>query len=86
MRRNPSVNAAIDYRDFSDPFFGIAAMIFVQADQDLKRMGKETHYITNGDIVYKAEVKRFLRSGWALALADALKLDTRDLAAYAAAV
>lgn len=57
--------APCDYRSFSDPYTGLATMIFVQADNDLKMLnGAESAY-KGGVLLSKWEIIYFFRSQWA---------------------
>lgn len=72
----------INYADFKDCYAGLAAMIFVQADVDLRSLnGKEKRKTSDGEI-NRLEIVNFLRGAWAAELAACLGLTHRELARY----
>ena len=82
MRSKRIFDNAIDYEAFSDPLTGLAAMIFVQAADDLHALDGKTVLYKGGTLLQKWEIINFLRSDWAHELADLVRLDCRDLDAY----
>lgn len=84
MRAKRILDNAIDYNAFSDPYTGLAAMIFVQAAADISVLGGNDRVYKNGTMISKWELVNFLRSEWAKELARLVNLDIRDLAAYEA--
>lgn len=76
-----------EYDSFSDPYKGLATMIFAQADADLMRLGTEDRmYTESRNVVDRWEIINFLRSPWAAVLAAGIGLDPNELAAYIARV
>lgn len=68
-----------DYSQFSNPFFGLATMIFVQAAVDYSQLG-EREYIYDGLSAWsRYEITLFFRSEWAEFLAAALGTSAADL-------
>ncbi len=68
-----------DYRSFDDPMRGLAAMILVQAINDLEMCaGRDTVY-DHGTNVRKWEIVNFLRSSWGCFLAEELGIDSRKM-------
>ncbi len=78
MRSKPMLGQAIDYRDFENPYTGLAAMIFVQAANDLLFLRGKDYRIQDGIKISQSEIRRFFSSEWASFMAESLKLDTRD--------
>lgn len=76
------MNNGINYADFSDCYAGLAAMIFVQADVDLRSIGNAETKKINGEQVSKWEIINFLRSEWAKELAASLGLTNSEVARY----
>lgn len=77
-------DAALDYRSFSNPYAGLAAMIFVQADNDLRALNGEDHTYKDGCLLQKWEIINFLRSPWAALLATGCGVDVSAIERYAA--
>ena len=84
MRAKRILDNAIDYEAFSDPYTGLATMIFVQAAADVNVLGGNERVYKNGSMISKWEIVNFLRSEWADELARFVNLDVRALAAYEA--
>lgn len=82
MRSKRILENAIEYEEFSDPMAGLAAMIFVQAADDLHVLNGESVRYKGGTLLQKWEIVNFLRSEWARELADLAHLDVRALDAY----
>lgn len=82
MRAKASLGSSIDYADFQSPYSGLAVMIFVQADNDLKSLQGRDSFYREGCVVDKYEILNFLRSRWAAILADGLGWDELDLMQY----
>lgn len=82
MKNREGLLAGLDYAEFSDPYTGLATMIFVQADWDLRRLGGHDACLVNNEQIRKGDIIRFLRSRWAAILADGLGLEKKDLADY----
>lgn len=85
-RRKRAIDSAIDYKAFSNPYSGLAAMIFLQADWDLKMLNGEETKHSGGCLLDKWEIINFLRSPWAAVLAGGVGLDLSDLRRYEARV
>lgn len=75
-----------DYRTFSDPYAGLAAMIFVQADCDLKILDGSDIKYKGGTWFERSEIISFLRSPWAAFLAYGLGVNRTELENYTARV
>lgn len=76
------LNNAIDYDSFSDPYTGLATMIFVQAAVDLHYLDGRDRAYNNSSVISKWEILNFLRSGWAEQLAEFVKLDKKNIEAF----
>lgn len=79
-------STGIEYSDFSDPYTGLVAMIFVQAASDLTFLRKRESCYKDGCQIRKMEIVSFFRSEWADYLADAVHLDMRDAISYSNAL
>lgn len=86
MRAKRILNNAIDYDSFSDPYTGLATMIFVQAAFDLHYLDGRDHAYNNSSMISKWEILNFLRSGWAEQLAEFVKLDKENIKAFEQAI
>ena len=85
MRAKASLCNGIDYDKFTSPYTGIAAMIFVQTDQDLRHLqGLEKTY-RNGSLLDRWEIVNFLKSPWASFLAECVGIGQDELDRYAKA-
>lgn len=68
-----------DYSQFSNPFFGLACMIFVQAAVDYAKLGEKEF---DSDILSswsKTDIALFFRSDWAEFLATSIGTNAIDL-------
>lgn len=83
MRIRGGAEEAINYNDFSDPYAGIATMIFVQAANDLSALGERDFYRVDGEVVWRQEIITFLHSRWAKMLAAEIGVDQYDMTRYA---
>ncbi len=82
MRARRSVKTGIDFKEFTDPYSGIAAMVFVQAVSDLDMLkGKESAF-KDSIVISRNEISNFFWSDWAEVLADALNIDIRTVRAF----
>lgn len=82
MRAKRIFDEGIDYEKFDNPYTGLAAMVIIQAADDLSKLkGRESMYVDTL-IVSQNEIKRFFCSRWAAILADAVNLDRRDMMAF----
>lgn len=84
--RTKRVEAPCDYRSFANPYTALAAMIFMQADTDLKALGGEETQYKAGAILDKWEIINFLRSPWAEILAAGIGVEIGELRRYTARV
>lgn len=75
-------DSGINYADFTDCYVGLATMIFVQADVDLRAIGQAETKKINGQQISRWEIINFLRSEWAKELAASLGLTSREIARY----
>lgn len=72
-----------DYRNFSDPYKGLATMIFAQADADLQRLdGEDRMRVECRMLIDKWKIINFLRSPWAALLATGIGIEPTELKAY----
>ena len=71
-----------EYRTFSNPYTGLAAMILFQADYDINALGKRESSVICGSKVSRAEIKSFLNSDWATVLASNCGISSTDFANY----
>lgn len=83
MRIRGVAEEAINYKDFSDPYLGIATMIFVQAINDLLALGERDFYRVDGDVVWRQEIITFLHGRWAKMLAAEIGVNQNDMTRYA---
>ena len=82
MRSKRILDGAIDYNDFSEPYRGLAAMIFVQAAADLDLLNGRDNMSKDSVVVSREEIRRFLLSDWADYLAEVMRIDKRDITRY----
>ena len=82
MNYKCGMDSGINYADFTDCYAGLATMIFVQADVDLRSIGNAETKKINGEQISKWEIVNFLRSEWARELAANLGLTSCELAKY----
>ena len=75
----------IDYDAFNSPWTGIAAMIFYQADMDLRTLNGQEKAYRHSCLVDRWEILNFLRSEWAEYLAWCLGIGQDELERYAEA-
>lgn len=73
-----------DYNTFKDPYTGLAAMVFVQADSDLTALDGKSRAYVGREMLDKWEIINFLRSPWAALLATGIGLDVIELNEYTA--
>ena len=81
MRAKRISDRAIDHGEFSDPYTGIAAMIFIQAVSDMDFLHGEDSTYRDSSLITKWEILNFLRSDWASFLANSLGLDVKMIEA-----
>lgn len=82
MNHKRGMENSIDYADFANCYVGLATMIFVQADNDLRSLnGQEIKRVDGGQIT-RGEILCFLRSEWAKELASCLDLTSREFLNY----
>lgn len=84
--RTKKVEVPCDYRSFENPYKALAAMIFVQADSDLKALDGDEMQYKAGTFLDKWEIINFLRSPWAEMLAAGIGVETVELRRYTARV
>ena len=77
--RSKKVGGAIDYGLFGNPWTGLAAMILVQASNDLLALGDMEYSTFHDEMVTKTELEKFFRSKWAWHLATSCGLDPLEL-------
>lgn len=68
-----------DYSQFSNPYFGLATMIFVQAAVDYSKLGGGEFSQDTLSSWSKVEIINFFRSEWAEFLATAIGTNANDL-------
>ena len=68
-----------DYSQFSNPYFGLATMIFVQAAVDYAKLGGEEYKTDTLSSWSKVEIALFFRSELAEFLATAIGTNANDL-------
>lgn len=68
-----------DYSQFSNPYYGLATMIFVQAAVDYAKLGDEEYTQDLLSSWSKCEIRLFFRSDWAEFLATAIGTSAVDL-------
>lgn len=68
-----------DYSQFSNPFFGLATMIFVQAAVDYTKLCGEEYASDILSSWSKTEIALFFRSDWAEFLATSIGTNAIDL-------
>ena len=83
MRIRGRAEEAINYKDFSDPYIGMATMIFVQSVNDLLALGERDFYRVDGEVVWRQEIITFLHSRWAKMLASEIGVNQHDMTRYA---
>lgn len=79
-KRKKLLPAGIDYKAFSDPYTGLAAMVLVQAAADLLILDGKDEKRIGGDIVRKRDVLTFLQSPWAQFLSESCGVTMRTSA------
>ena len=82
MRARRNIKTGIDFNEFSDPYSGIAAMVFVQAVSDLHYLNGRESAFEDAVVISKNEISSFFHSDWAEVLADALNIDIRTVRAF----
>lgn len=79
MAKRARAEYPCDYRSFDDPMRGLAAMVLVQAINDLQMLDGHESINDHGMVVKKWEVVNFFRSSWGCFLAEELGVDSRDM-------
>ncbi len=74
--------AETEYADFSNPWSGIAVMIFVQAMSDLSYIGDRKFAYREHMMISREEIMSFLTSPWALLLAETLGISAKELSRF----
>ena len=82
MMEKPFKRKTIDYGEFKNPYTGLGAMIFLQADYDLHKLGGKEFRVFSWGVMSKAEIMQFLDSDWAKTLAAEIGLEQVDLDNY----
>ena len=77
--RSKKVGGAIDYSIFGNPWTGLAAMILVQASNDLTALGNADSIVIGGETVTRGKLMKFFRSKWAWHLATSCGLEPKEL-------
>lgn len=80
-RKSPRNNGA-DYAQFDNPYTGLVAMIFLQAQTDLCYLNGEETLYQNGNFLNKWEIINFLRSDWGWFLANSVGVEAKDYERY----
>ena len=70
---------AIDLGAFKNPWTGLAAMILVQAANDLDALGDLDSRIMQWELVTRVELTKFFRSKWAWHLATSCGLAEEEI-------
>ena len=84
MNYKAGLKDVVNYKEFSNPWKGLACMIFVQADQDYRKLSGNPYYISHTEYMTRDELGRFYKSWWAEALAQLVGYDIKDIRRYAA--
>lgn len=76
----------IDYQIFNSPYTGLATMILVQADLDLKTLGGQDKLYRYDSTIHRDEIMSFLNSDWAEFLAESVGMGRKELDQYTATI
>lgn len=82
MRARSIFRKGIEYADFESPYTGLAAMIFVQMEQDIQALDGREQVSVNKTLLSRTEILNFLRSDWGKFLAESVGIERVEINRY----